>query len=75
VRGLAIDGEVAVVAVPADPVRVNGLELLGARRSVHGWFSGMTMDSGDTIRFAVQAGIRPMVETSPLEQANEAPSG
>jgi D-arabinose 1-dehydrogenase-like Zn-dependent alcohol dehydrogenase len=72
VPGLSVDGEIVVIAVPADPVQVDAFELLSARRSVLGWYSGMAMDSEDTIRFAVQAGIKPMIETFPLEKANEA---
>jgi D-arabinose 1-dehydrogenase-like Zn-dependent alcohol dehydrogenase len=72
VPGLGIDGQVVIVAAPFEPVQVNPLELLGARRSVRGWYSGMAMDSEDTIRFAVQAGIKPMIETFPLAKANEA---
>ena len=72
VPGLGIDGQLLIVAVAAEPIRVSPLELLSARRSVRGWYSGMAMDSEDTIRFAVQHGIRPMVETFALEKANEA---
>lgn len=70
--GLSIDGQVVIVAAPFEPVQVNPLELLSARRSVRGWYSGMAMDSEDTIHFAVQAGIKPITETFPLEKANEA---
>jgi propanol-preferring alcohol dehydrogenase len=72
VPGLDIDGQIVVVAATVEPVQASPLELLRARRSIRGWFSGMAMDSEDTIRFAVQAGIRPMVEPFPLEKANDA---
>jgi len=40
-----------------------------ARRSVRGWPSGTARDSEDTLNFCALTGIRPMVETVPLEQA------
>jgi D-arabinose 1-dehydrogenase-like Zn-dependent alcohol dehydrogenase len=34
--------------------------------------SGTPADSADTLRFAQQHGVRPLIETYPLEQAPEA---
>lgn len=72
VGGLGIDGQVVVVAASMEPIKVNGLALLNGRRSVKGWYSGVATDAEETIRFAVQAGIKPLVETFPLEQAEAA---
>ena len=46
--------------------------LIGGRRSVQGWPSGTSIDSEDTLAFSALAGIRPMIETMPLERAPEA---
>lgn len=72
IGGLGIDGQVIVAAATPEPIPVNGLTLLMGRRSVRGWYSGVATDSEDTVRFAAQAGVKPMVETLPLEQAEEA---
>jgi hypothetical protein len=36
------------------------------------WSTGAPIDSEDTLRFAELSGVRPMIETYPLEQAAEA---
>ena len=41
------------------------------RASIKGWPSGTAADSEDTMRFAVQSGVRAMIETMPLERAPE----
>jgi D-arabinose 1-dehydrogenase-like Zn-dependent alcohol dehydrogenase len=37
-----------------------------------GWAAGAPADSEDTLRFAELTGVRPMIETCPLEKAVEA---
>ncbi len=36
------------------------------------WSTGAPIDSEDTLRFAELTGVRPMIETYPLERAGEA---
>lgn len=40
--------------------------------SIQGWAAGTPADSEDTLRFAELSGVRPMMETYPLERAGEA---
>lgn len=70
--GLAVAGKLIVVGAPDGPVVVNPFPLLLGRRTVMGWPSGTGMDSEDTLKFSALTGVRPMVETYPLEQAEEA---
>jgi propanol-preferring alcohol dehydrogenase len=42
------------------------------RLSIVGWPAGTAMDSEDTLNFSALSGVRPMVETYPLEKAPEA---
>jgi D-arabinose 1-dehydrogenase-like Zn-dependent alcohol dehydrogenase len=42
------------------------------RQSLRGWPSGHAKDSEETLRFAADTGIRPMIETFPLAKAQEA---
>jgi D-arabinose 1-dehydrogenase-like Zn-dependent alcohol dehydrogenase len=51
---------------------VSPVLLIGGRRSVAGWPSGTSIDSEDTMAFAVRTGIRPMNEQFPLEKAEQA---
>jgi D-arabinose 1-dehydrogenase-like Zn-dependent alcohol dehydrogenase len=70
--GLGLNGKLVVIGATAEPIEVSPLLLIGARRSVSGWPSGTSIDSEDTLRFSVLTEVRPMIETFPLERANEA---
>jgi D-arabinose 1-dehydrogenase-like Zn-dependent alcohol dehydrogenase len=69
VDGLGVGGQLLVVGASADPISVTPIQLIGGRRSIRGWPSGTARDSEDTLNFCALTGIRPMVETLPLEQA------
>jgi D-arabinose 1-dehydrogenase-like Zn-dependent alcohol dehydrogenase len=70
--GLALAGKLIVVGAPDGPVVVSPFPLLLGRRTVMGWPSGTGMDSEDTLKFSALTGVTPMVETYPLEQAEQA---
>jgi D-arabinose 1-dehydrogenase-like Zn-dependent alcohol dehydrogenase len=69
IDGLGVGGKLLVVGASADPIDVIPSQLIGARKSIQGWPSGTARDSEDTLNFCALTGIRPMVETFPLEQA------
>jgi D-arabinose 1-dehydrogenase-like Zn-dependent alcohol dehydrogenase len=72
IDGLAVDGKLLVVGAPFEPMEVSALQLVLARRDIQGWPSGSAMDSEDTLAFAKASGVRPMIETYPLEKVREA---
>ena len=41
-------------------------------RTIQGWASGTPIDAEDTLRFSELTGVRPMIETYPLDRAAEA---
>ena len=72
----AIDG-LAERQAPGDRCRgrtdpVTPVQLITKVRAIQGWAAGTPADSEDTLRFAELSGVRPMVETYPLERAAEA---
>jgi len=69
--GLGINGTLVVIGA-AESMQVSPLVLIGGRRSVKGWYSGMPIDSQDTLKFSVLAGVRSMNEVYTLEKAPEA---
>src|SRR5437773_8898795 len=69
VEGLGVGGKLLVVGASPDPITVTPIQLIGNRRSIQGWPPGTARDSEDTLNFCALTGIRPMVETFPLEQA------
>jgi D-arabinose 1-dehydrogenase-like Zn-dependent alcohol dehydrogenase len=71
-EGLGIDGQLLVVGASPEPLPVNTLGLMQRRASIKGWPSGTCADSEDTMRFAVQTGVRAMIEEFPLDRAADA---
>jgi len=72
IPGLSARGQLVVVAVPGEPLSVNATDLIFGARSVTGALTGTVIDNEQTLAFASLQGIEAMVETFPLEQAQEA---
>src|SRR6202521_473677 len=69
---LAARGNLIVVGVPEDPIKINAFPLVFGTRSVYGSLTGTAIDQEDTLAFSVLENIRPMIEIAPLEQAADA---
>jgi alcohol dehydrogenase (NADP+) len=72
VAGLATRGRLVVVGVGMDPIQVTPLDLIFGSRTIVGHASGASIDSQDTLAFSALSGVRPTIETMPLERAAEA---
>ena len=72
IPGLAVRGKLVVVGVGMDPIEVSTADLIGGSRTVVGHASGASIDSQDTLAFSALSGVRPTIETMPLERAAEA---
>jgi D-arabinose 1-dehydrogenase-like Zn-dependent alcohol dehydrogenase len=70
--GLRPRGKLLVVGGSMDPIPVPAAALIGGNKSIAGHASGTSRDSEDTLAFSVLSGVRPMIETVPLERAAEA---
>jgi D-arabinose 1-dehydrogenase-like Zn-dependent alcohol dehydrogenase len=70
--GLGPNGKIMVIGVASDPLEVTPVQLVTGSRTIQGWASGTTADEEDTVRFAELTGVRPVIETYPLEKAAEA---
>ncbi len=70
VGGLAVNGTLMIIGA-ALSLPFSPLQLLRGRQSIKGWYSGVSIDSEDTLSFSVQSGVRSMNEIFPLEQVNE----
>ena len=71
IEGLGPNGKLIVVGATFEPIEVTPLQLIMGVRSIHGWAAGTPTDSEDTLRFAELSGVRPLIETYPLEKAAE----
>src|SRR5260221_10783705 len=72
IDGLAPTGKFMVVGISLDPIAVTPLQLISGERAIQGSAVGTPTDSEDTMNFAELTGVRPMIETYPLEKAAEA---
>jgi D-arabinose 1-dehydrogenase-like Zn-dependent alcohol dehydrogenase len=73
IDGLGPNGKLMVIGATFDPIEVTPIQLIGGSRTIQGWTGGTPpTDSEDTLRFAELTGVRPMIETYPLEKAAEA---
>ncbi len=70
--GLRPRGTLLVVGASMDPIGVPAAALIGGSKSIAGHASGTARDSEDTLNFSVLSGVRPMIETMPLESAAQA---
>jgi D-arabinose 1-dehydrogenase-like Zn-dependent alcohol dehydrogenase len=72
IDGLGPNGKLVVIGAAFDAIEVTPIQLITGSRTIQGWASGIPTDSEDTLRFAELTGVRPMIETYPLERAAEA---
>jgi D-arabinose 1-dehydrogenase-like Zn-dependent alcohol dehydrogenase len=72
INGLGPNGELMVVGATSDAIEVTPIQLINGSKTIQGWASGTPADSDDTLRFAELSGVRPMIETYPLEKVAEA---
>ena len=72
VDGLGPRGKLMVIGASPDAIEVTPVQLISGSRTIQGWASGTAADSEDTLGFAELSGVRPMIETYPLERAAEA---
>jgi D-arabinose 1-dehydrogenase-like Zn-dependent alcohol dehydrogenase len=71
IDGLGPNGKLMVLGAEPEPIQVTPLQLIRGSRTIQGWASGIPTDSEDTLKFAELSGVRPMIETYPLEKAAE----
>lgn len=71
-NGLAPNGRLVVVGAAPDSIEVTPIQLIVGVRAIQGANAGAPAECEDTLGFAQLSGVRPMVETYPLERAAEA---
>ncbi len=72
INGLGPNGKLLVIGATFDPIEVSPVQLITGSKTIQGWAAGTPADSEDTLRFAELSGVRPMIETYPLDKAAEA---
>jgi alcohol dehydrogenase len=69
--GLGVNGTLMVIGA-VGALTVDSLDLLRKRAAVKGWYSGIGIDSEDTLAFSHKNKVASMNEVFPLEQAQTA---
>jgi D-arabinose 1-dehydrogenase-like Zn-dependent alcohol dehydrogenase len=69
--GLGPNGTMMVIGA-VGALTVDSMDLLRKRAAVRGWYSGMSVDSEDTLLFSQRHRIKSMNEIFPFEQAQAA---
>jgi len=69
--GLATRGRMIVLGVGSEAIKVSPVQLLFSSVAIEGALTGSPMDNEDTLGFSLTQGIRAMIETVPLEKAEE----
>lgn len=72
IDGLGIKGKLMVIGASPEPIEVSPIQLITGLRSIQGWIAGVASDSEETLSFSASTGVRPMIETFPLQQATQA---
>jgi len=72
IDGLGPNGKLMVIGATTDPIEVTPVQLIFGSKTIQGWAAESPADSEDTLHFAELSGVRPMIETYPLEKAGEA---
>ena len=72
IDGLGPNGKLVVIGAAFDPIEVTPVQLITGSKTIQGWAAGTPADSEDTVNFAELSGVRPMIETYPLEKAGDA---
>lgn len=72
ISGLAPRGRLVLLGAGKDPLPVSAGHLVVGERSVLGSITGTPYENEKTLNFSVLSGVRPQIETMPLEKAFEA---
>ncbi len=70
--GLAPEGRLVLLGIGKDPLAVAVAPLVRGERAVLGSITGSPYDNERALGFSMLTGVRPKIETMPLERADEA---
>lgn len=71
IGGLAPRGQLVIAGASSEPISLSASSLLFGMRSVHSTNTGSPIDGEDTLKFSVLQDVRPIVQSLPLEKAQE----
>ncbi|MGM0924090.1 MAG: alcohol dehydrogenase [Bacillota bacterium] len=72
INGLGSDSELIIIAGSGEQLELSAMDFLKGPNTVRGSFTGQAKEIKEAVNFSVLTDVRPMIETFPLERANEA---
>ncbi len=72
IDGLRARGELVTIGVSPKKIEVSPMQLITGEKTLHGHASGTSQEVEETMRFAVQSGVRCISEVTPLQNAPQA---
>ena len=72
IGGLGTEGLLLVLGAPLTPLAIPAFPLIAGCRGVSGWYSGVSIDSEDTLAFSARTGVRSVNEVMPFAKVSEA---
>ncbi|WP_280166128.1 zinc-binding dehydrogenase [Priestia aryabhattai] len=72
INGLGSDSELIIIAGSGEKLELSAMDFLKGPNTVRGSFTGQAKEIKEAVNFSVLTDVRPMIETFPLERANEA---
>ena len=72
VAALRPQGTLCIVGVPEKPIAVSAFSLLPSEKVVAGGIPGSLVETAQMLQFAVRHGIKPLIETFPMAEADRA---
>jgi alcohol dehydrogenase/propanol-preferring alcohol dehydrogenase len=70
--GLAPNGKLMVIGASDEPIQAPTGLLIFGHLTVEGWYSGMAIDSEDTLKFSADQKVEVLTEVFPLARAGDA---
>jgi len=72
VAALRPQGKLCIVGIPDQPIAVQPFNLIGGEKSIVGGQPGSIVEMRQMLAFSARHGIKPMIETFPMADANRA---
>jgi len=72
IDGLRARGELVTIGVSPKKIEVSPAQLINGEKTLHGHASGTAQEVEETMRFAVQSGVRCISQVAPLQDASQA---
>jgi len=71
VPGLGPNGRLLVIGATSEPLSIAPVQIIPGSLTIKGRYAGTAAGEEDTLLFAELSGVRPMIETYPLEKAGD----